>query len=117
VVEPLPGRKAEKAVNRRRMAHLGEQQMRDKIGKVTTQRDATEAEEVERREQELVAGFGAFRFHGFVTVSADDLDSLADACGEAETLASRSRLEMVRLVGEQDQGFNVGALPLAVGIS
>jgi hypothetical protein len=117
VVEPLPGRKAEKAVNRRRMAHLGEQQMRDKVGKVTTQRDVAEADEVERREQELVAGFGAFRFHGFVTVSADDLDSLADACGEAETLASRSRLEMVRLVGEQDQGFNVGALPLAVGVS
>jgi hypothetical protein len=117
IVEPLPGRKAEKAVNRRRMAHLGEQQMRDKVGKVTTQRDVAEADEVERREQELVAGFGAFRFHGFVTVSADDLDGLADACGEAETLASRSRLEMVRLVGEQDQGFNVGALPLAVGVS
>ncbi|MDT3446619.1 MULTISPECIES: SCO6880 family protein [unclassified Pseudofrankia] len=117
VVEPLPGRKAERAVNRRRMTHLGEQEMRDKFGKVTTQRDMTEADEVERREQELIAGFGAFRFHGFVTVSADDLDGLADACGEAETLASRSRLEMVRLVGEQDQGFNVGALPLAVGVS
>ncbi|MGF7235920.1 MAG: SCO6880 family protein [Frankia sp.] len=116
VVEPLPGRKAEKAVNRRRMAHLGEQQMRDKIGKVTTQRDVAEASEVERREQELVAGFGAYRFHGFVTVSADDLDGLAEACGEAETLASRSRLEMVRLVGEQDQAFSVGALPLAVGV-
>lgn len=116
VVEPLPGRKAEKAVNRRRMAHLGEQQMRDKIGKVTTQRDVAEAAEVERREQELVAGFGAYRFHGFVTVSADDLDGLAEACGEAETLASRSRLEMVRLVGEQDQAFSVGALPLAVGV-
>jgi len=117
VVEPLPGRKAERAVNRRRMTHLGEQEMRDKFGKVTTQRDVAEADEVERREQELIAGFGAFRFHGFVTVSADDLDGLADACGEAETLASRSRLEMVRLVGEQDQGFNVGALPLAVGVS
>ncbi len=117
VVEPMPGRKAEKAVNRRRMAHLGEQQMRDKVGKVTTQRDVAEASEVERREQELIAGFGAFRFHGFVTVSADDLDGLAEACGEAETLASRSRLEMVRLVGEQDQGFSVAALPLAVGVS
>ncbi len=117
VVEPMPGRKAEKTVNRRRMAHLGEQQMRDKVGKVTTQRDMAEASEVERREQELIAGFGAFRFHGFVTVSADDLDGLAEACGEAETLASRSRLEMVRLVGEQDQGFSVAALPLAVGVS
>ena len=116
-VEPVAGRAAEKAVNRRRMAHLGEQQMRDRVGKVTTQRDVTEAEEVERREQELIAGFGAFRFHGFVTVSADDLDGLAEGCGEAESLASRSRLEMVRLVGEQDQGFNTGALPLAVGIA
>jgi hypothetical protein len=117
MVEPMPGRKAEKVVNRRRMAHIGEQQVRDKVGKVTTQRDAAEAEEVERREQELIAGFGAFRFHGFVTVSADDLESLADACGEAETLASRSRLEMVRLVGEQDQAFGVAALPLAIGVS
>jgi hypothetical protein len=116
VIEPMPGRKAEKAVNRRRMAHLGEQQVRDRVGKVTTQRDVTEAAEVERREQELIAGFGAYRFHGFVTVSADDLDELAEACGEAETLASRSRLEMVRLVGEQDQAFGVGALPLALGV-
>lgn len=116
IVEPVPSRKAEKAVNRRRMAHLGEQQVRDKVGKVTTQRDVAEAVEVERRELELIAGHGAYRFHGFVTVSADDLDGLADACGEAETLASRSRLEMVRLVGEQDQAFGVGALPLALGV-
>lgn len=64
------------------------------------------------REAELVAGHGGYRFAGVVGVSATTEESLQAACRELEASAQRTKLELRRLWGQQDEALAALA-PLA----
>lgn len=115
VAEPVSPRRAARAVAAARTAELANQAMRDRVGQLTTARQQREADAVNDREHELVAGHAEFRFSGFVTVTAHSQDELEEACGQVEHAAHAALLEIRRLYGQQDQAFAF-TLPLARGL-
>jgi hypothetical protein len=70
---------------------------------------------VSRREQELADGHADVRFSGYITVTADSPEALAEACGEVEHAAGQSRLELQRCDGEQELTFSY-TLPMGRGL-
>jgi hypothetical protein len=70
---------------------------------------------VARREQELADGHADVRFSGYITVTADNPEALAEASGEVEHAAGQSRLELQRCDGEQELCFSY-TLPLGRGL-
>ena len=64
-----------------------------------------EHEATTRREAELAEGHAAFRFTGYLAVTADDETALAAACGRIEQTAAHSQLELHRLFGAQEEGY------------
>jgi hypothetical protein len=89
--------------------------MRDRVGQVTTERQRAEAADVRRRERELVAGHGQYRFTAYLTVTGTSRVELEEACGQVEQAAHACLLEIRRLYGEQDQAFAF-TLPLCRGL-
>lgn len=116
VMEPIPPSRASRMIETRQTTATGEEAARRRIGRRITRRQQTEASDIDRRESELVNGYGLYRTVGFVTVSAADMAELELSCGEVESAAQRSNVELTTLVGEQDQGFLAAALPLARGL-
>jgi hypothetical protein len=115
VMEPVDPIRAARQVRAARTAEVANQALRDKYGQVTDERSRAEADDVQRRESELVAGHADYRFSGYLTVSATSPAELEDACGQVESAARKSLLEVRRLYGEQDQAFTF-TLPLGRGL-
>jgi hypothetical protein len=111
IAEPVGARRAARQIAAARTAEVANQAMRERVGQMTTERDRVEAEDVERRERELVAGHADYRFTGLLTVTADSVEALDESCLQAEVAAHACCLEIRRLYGEQDQAF-AAALPL-----
>jgi hypothetical protein len=109
--EPVGTRKAARQIASARTAEVANQAMRERVGQMTTERNRIEAAEVDRRERELVAGHADYRFTGLLTVTAETLEALEEACLQAEIAAHSSCLEIRKLYGEQDQAF-AAALPI-----
>ena len=84
------------------------------MGFIETARRKRQTEAVARREEELADGHAAVRFAGYVTVSAHTLDELEHDCSEIEHAAQMSRLELLRLYGQQAEAFTY-TLPLCRG--
>lgn len=117
VLEPVPSRKAEAALNRKQLREGGDQLIRDKVGKATTMRDQQSESETERKLSELLAGHGYMRMVLLVAVSADDLDGLEEATGEIQTLANLSRMDLRTLYAQQSAAFAAACLPLGLGVA
>jgi hypothetical protein len=112
-VNPAEGfREAEAA----RTAALADDELRQRAGFLGTARRRRENEGLLRREAELADGHAAYRFSGYVTISADDQASLEDACSEVVQLAHQCRLDLRRLYGLQDLAFT-WTLPLGRGLT
>lgn len=116
IFEPLNPTRANRRVTVKQSGVLSESSLRQRFRRRTTRRHEVEAGDIDRRESELVAGYGMYRLLGFVSVSAQDEAELEVASGEIESLAQRSSLEVARLSGEHDQAFGAAALPLARGL-
>jgi hypothetical protein len=116
IMEPVPARKAQREVDITDSHLAGERRWRQKIGRRERHRETAEAAATARRERELTAGYGTYRFIGLLSVSAATLPELELACGDTLSLASQSRLETATLVHQQDQAFFAAALPLARGL-
>lgn len=116
VFEPVSAQKAQRKLNSRAANMTSEQTMRDRMQRRTTRRSRVEAQDLDRREAELVAGHAMPRVIVLVSTSAATLDELEDASNEIERLAQMASLEVVRLIGEHDQGFAAAALPLGQGL-
>ena len=116
VLEPLTPTRANRRVTIKQSGVLSESALRQRFRRRTTRRHDVEAGDIDRRESELVAGYGLYRMLGFISASANDLGELEAASGEIESLAQRSHLEVTRLSGEHDQAFGAAALPLARGL-
>jgi len=115
VMEPISPLRAMREVERDRITDISDQNVRQRAGFRTTRRKEREADNVERREDELSLGHTDFRFSAYVTVTAASEMELDNACGEVEQFAHQSRLELRRLVGEQDVAFTF-TLPLCRGL-
>lgn len=116
IFEPLSPTRANRRVAVKQSGVLSESSLRQRFRRRTTRRHEVEATDIDRRESELVAGYGMYRLLGLVSVSAEDQAELEAASGEIESLAQRSNLEVARLSGEHDQAFGAAALPLATGL-
>ncbi len=90
--------------------------MRSSKGFAQTARRAKRSNDLFRREAELASGFGEFRYAGYVTVSARDVDELEHACAAMENRALQCRLQLRRLNGVQDAAFP-NTLPLGLGLA
>ncbi|WP_431711447.1 SCO6880 family protein [Glutamicibacter uratoxydans] len=86
-----------------------------KMKKMFSRRQAKELEDIENREEELVAGHAAYTLGAFVTVSSESLADLEADCAAMSGGASNAKTELRALYGQQLTGFIAGALPLARG--
>jgi hypothetical protein len=114
-MEPVPPLKAMRAVGFAKTADVADEELRAKLGFIGTAKRRNQADAVARREQELADGHADVRFSGYITVTADDTDELAAACGEVEHAAGQCRLEIQRCDGEQDVSFTF-TLPMCRGL-
>jgi hypothetical protein len=114
-MEPVDPRRAGREIER---AHVG----RRTAGRVLSHygweqsfRRESEDLKVETVGQELTEGHVSVRYSAYVTVSALTPEELEEACGQVETQASQSLLELERLWGQQLPAFTY-TLPLARGL-
>jgi hypothetical protein len=114
-MEPVPPLKAMRAVGFAKTADVADEELRQKLGFLGTAKRRNQADAVARREQELADGHADVRFSGYITVTADSPEALAEACGEVEHAAGQSRLELQRCDGEQELCFSY-TLPMARGL-
>ena len=116
-VEPVPTGRALRDVRRARVAHAADAVHRARVGRLDDESTLAEADDVTRRELDLVAGHGDLRFTGLVTVSAASAAELDDVCASVETAAAQSMCELRRLNGQHAAAHTVAALPLAGGFA
>lgn len=113
--EPLDPSRALRLAQRARTADVADAELRRRGGFLGSATRSRQSELAVRREAELADGHGAFRFSGYVTVSARSCDALEEACEVTEQAAAQSGLELARLYGQQDLGV-LCALPLCAGV-
>jgi len=112
---PVPTAHAVREVEAAHTAEVADERLRQGAGFLTTARRQRQAEGVLRRESELAEGHAAFRFSGYVTVTASDRAELDRSCAEVEQAAQQSYLELRRLYGRQAEAFT-WTLPLGRGL-
>lgn len=112
--EPLSSRAALREARSLRATDIADAALRDRIGQVPGARDEAAADGADRLDAELAAGHVAYRFHGFVTVTAENRDAVEAGCAEVEQAAARSHLDLRRLYGQQAEAFT-WTLPLGLG--
>jgi hypothetical protein len=112
---PIAADRASQEIRRQLAANVSDDQIRQKGGWLPSFRRTREHENVIRAEQELTDGHASYRFSAYVTVSARSREELEDCCAEIEQAASRSHLELDRLVAEQQRAFGF-TLPLCGGL-
>jgi hypothetical protein len=89
--------------------------LRQRHGFAQSARALREQDAVNRRESELAAGHGAFRFGGYVVVTAATQTDLERDCARTEQAAARAYLSLRRLYGAQREALFFG-LPLGRGL-
>jgi hypothetical protein len=115
VGEPVPTRNAHQRVVRQQVEDLATADFKGRRGFLVSRREQEEYANAQRRETELVAGHGLYRYNVYVGVSAASLDDLEERCLQLEQASARSLLELQRLVGEQAEAFTY-TLPLGRGL-
>ena len=113
--EPLTPARSTREVEAAITRDRADRELRARFGQSETARQRQAAESAMRREAELAAGHAEVRLSGFVTVSGRDPDELRRACAEVTEHASRARLELHRLYGQQAEAFTF-SLPLCRGL-
>ena len=111
--EPMSTATAARKLSAARTAEAANATLRSRVGQLTTERQRVEADEIDRRERDLVAGHTVYRYAAFVTVTATSRDELTDACGRIEHAATAAHLELRLLYGQQHLAF-LRTLPLAL---
>jgi hypothetical protein len=111
VFEPIPPSRAARAVDEAAVALESAETAKTKQGFRVRVSDRRAREEVERREHELVAGYGDFAYCGLVTVAGRSIDELDDAAADFEQSAGHAGLQLRPLEGRHGAGW-VAALPL-----
>ncbi len=115
-LEPVAAARAARELRRALASDVSDDTLRQKGGWLPSFRRQHEEENVLRAERELAEGHASYRFSGYVTVSAAGVEELEAGCAEVEQAASRSHLELERLVGQQELAFTY-TLPLCEGLA
>jgi hypothetical protein len=116
VMAPLPPSTGVREAEAARTAQAADEQLRARAGFLTTARRRREAEGVMRREADLSDGHAAYRYAGYVTVTARSAEELDSACGELLQSAHQCHLELRRLYGCQGAAF-LWSLPFGRGLA
>ena len=111
---PVAPLRAVRRAEHDRTSGVADAELRGRHGFAVTARARHEHEATTRRETELAEGHGAFRFSGYLAVTADDEVALAAACARLEQIAAQAQLELHRMYGAQQDGY-VCVLPTGRG--
>lgn len=115
VGEPVSARAAHRDVFTQQVENQATEDFKGRRGYRVGRREREEHANVQRREAQLVAGHGLYRYNLYVTLSAGSLQELEERCLRLEQAAAKSLLEVERLVGQQAEAFT-WTLPLGRGV-
>ena len=115
VMQPRDPTRAVRDAEQSRVRYAADDDLRERAGFVGTVRRRRQQAAVSAQERELADGHAAYRFAGYVTVSAPTPDALEEACRELTAAAALARCEVRRLWGEQGAGL-AATLPLCRGL-
>jgi hypothetical protein len=115
-MEPVDPTRAARQVAQARTAGMADGELRRRNGFLTSARHTRERESVDDRDVELADGHAQFRYSGYLGVTADDGDALAEACASLEQAAGQARLDVRRLYGQQGAAL-LCVLPTARGLT
>ncbi len=116
VMAPLPPSVGVREAEAARTAQAADEQLRARAGFLPTARRRREAEGVAQREADLSDGHAAYRYSGYLTVTARSDEELDTACGEVLHAAHQCRVDLRRLYGCQGAAF-LWALPFGRGLA
>ena len=116
IMAPLPPSAGIREAEAARTSQAADEQLRRRAGFLATARRQREAAGIALRESELSDGHAAYRFSGYVTVTAANPEALEVACGEVVQAGHQCRLELRRLLGIQDLAF-AWTLPVGRGLA
>jgi hypothetical protein len=102
---PMAPLRAVRRAEHDRTSGTADAELRRRHGFAVSARTRHEYEATTRRETELAEGHAAFRFTGYLAVTADDETALAAACGRIEQTAAQAQLELHRMFGAQEEGL------------
>ena len=88
-----------------RTSGAADAELRRRHGFAVTARNRHDHEATTRREAELAEGHSAFRFTGYLAVTADDEAALAADCARIEQIGAQAQLELHRMYGAQQDGY------------
>jgi hypothetical protein len=114
-LHPIALSRSTRQVNRDSTKLESDAELRERKGfRITAEQRKAQAA-VAEREAELVAGYPEFEYHGIVTVTGHDAESLERSCSEYEQAAAQSGLELRALDGQHDLAF-AASLPVGVEV-
>ena len=111
VFEPISPSQAARSVDEASVALESAEAAKSKRGFRVRASERRVREEVERREHELVAGYGELAYCGLVSVTGRTLDELDDAAADFEQAAAHAGVQLRPLEGRHGAGWIAG-LPL-----
>jgi hypothetical protein len=111
VFEPISPSQAARSVDEASVALESAEASKSKRGFRVRASERRVREEVERREHELVAGYGELAYCGLVSVAGRTLDELDDAAADFEQAAAHAGVQLRPLEGRHGVGWIAG-LPL-----
>jgi hypothetical protein len=103
---PMASLRAVRRAEHDRTSGVADAELRSRHGFAVTARARHEHEATSRREAELAEGHAAFRFSGYLAVTAEDEAALAAACSRLEQIAAQAQLELHRMYGAQEHGYS-----------
>jgi hypothetical protein len=115
IVEPLGPRAAQKAVMLERTKREVGIRLRARTGQAVSATEQVALDRAAAQDSEHAYGSGLARFTGYLTVTVEDSDHLAEACAQAEAGAALVGIELRRMYGAQDTGFAM-TLPVGLGL-
>lgn len=115
-LEPMPQAKALKGIENQAFQLDASEKQREESGRRVGASWRKQREFVDRREEEIVAGYPQVRYVGLITVSGTSGDELDDAVNGVVNAARTAGISLRVLLGQQDLGW-AASLPLGLGAS
>ena len=116
VAAPVPVGRALRQIREEKKVWRGNERLRARRGTHGSIVDESDWLALEQREQELVAGHGEFSYGAYLTVSAEDEQTLEQAIAGARNALSVAGMEAQILYCQQAEALLVNALPLGLGM-
>jgi hypothetical protein len=116
VIRAVPTAEALRDIRSAQEAHETRRRINARFDRPLTREQKAEEEEVNQREEEIVAGHGDVRPAAYITITATSLEDLARYRQELESAAAGAFVELRLLYGQQWAAFVAGALPLGRGL-